>query len=206
MINLLPPEVKSHYRYARHNTTLRRWAFSTTFALVGLLVIGAIGYLYMMQISSSYDKQIRTSTTALQAQNLAQTQTQVKDISSSLKLAVQVLSKEVLFSQLLRQLGSLTPANAALSGFSINQADSAIDITAKATDYNAATQLQVNLSDPNNKIFSKADIVSINCASGNATSSSQTSAADSKYPCTATIRALLSNDTQFLFINDGKKS
>lgn len=201
MINLLPPDVKSYYRYALRNIRLRRWAFSTTVALLGLLVIGAAGYLYMLQISSSYEKQINTSTAALQAQNLAKTQTEVKNISSSLKLAVQVLSKEVLFSQLLKQLGAVTPANAVLSNLTINQVDSAIDITAKATDYTAATQLQVNLSDPTNKIFSKADIVSISCAaSGNATS-----ATDAKYPCTVTIRALLSSDTRFLFINNGKQ-
>lgn len=203
MINLLPPEAKDHYRYAIRNTRLRRWAFGVSLALLGLLIIGGAGYVYMMQIASSYDKQIKTSTAALEAQNLAKTQGQVKNISSDLKLAVQVLSKEVLFSQLLQQLGTVTPANAVLSNLTINQADSAIDITAKATDYNAATQLQINLSDPTNKIFSKADIVNIACSSG--TSASSSDPTSSKYPCTVTVRALFANDTRFLFINSGTK-
>jgi Tfp pilus assembly protein PilN len=201
MINLLPPDAKDHYRYALRNVRLRRWAFGVSFALLGLLVIGGAGYIYMQQISNSYDKQIKTSTTALETQNLTKTQSQVKDISSSLQLAVQVLSKEVLFSKLLTQLGTVTPANAVLSNLTINQEDSDIDISAKAADYNAATQLQVNLSDPQNKVFSKADIVNITCISG----SGSTTATDTKYPCTVTIRALFAGDTQFLFINSGKK-
>jgi Tfp pilus assembly protein PilN len=202
MINLLPPAVKDHYRYALRNVRLRHWAFGVTFALVGLLAIGGAGYVYMQQISNSYAKQINTSTASLEAQNLTKTQTQVKDISGSLKLAVQVLSKEILFSQLLKQLGAVIPANAVLSNLTISQDQSAIDITAKATDYNAATQVQVNLSDPKNKVFSKADIVNISCAANTNTSATSV---DAKYPCTVTIRALLAGDTQFLFINNGKK-
>lgn len=197
MINVLPPETKSHYRYARHNTQLRRWAISISLALAGLLVIGAAGYVYMLQIGNSYKNQVSSSTSALKAQDLDKTQASVKDISSSLKLAVQVLSKEVLFSQLLKQLGTVTPSNAVLSNLTISQDDKAIDVTAKATDYNSATQLQVNLSDPSNKIFSKADIVSITCASGDG--------ANAKYPCTVVVRALLAQDTQFLFLNNGVK-
>ena len=34
-------------------------------------------------------------------------------------------------------------------------------MTAQTASYNAATQLQINLADPKNQIFSKADIVSI---------------------------------------------
>jgi hypothetical protein len=197
MINVLPPETKSHYRYALHNTKLRRWAVSIGLALVGLIVIGAAGYVYMLQIDNSYKNQIGSSTNALKAQDLDKTQASVKDISSSLKLAVQVLSKEVLFSQLLKQLGSVIPTNAILSNLTISQDDKAIDITAKAADYNSATQLQVNLSDPSNKIFSKADIVSITCGSGDGS--------NAKYPCTVVVRALLAQDTQFLFLNNGVK-
>jgi hypothetical protein len=196
MINLLPPDAKSHYRYALRNTFLRRWAISAAIALAGLLVIGGAGYVYMAQISSSYDDQIASSNDSLKQQQLSQTQAKVKDISNSLKLAVAVLSKEVLFSQLLKQLGNVTPNNTILSNLTISQDDKAIDVTAKATDYNAATQVQVNLSDPANKIFSKADIISITCDSNN-------EGVSTKYPCTVIVRALLAQDTQFLFLNNG---
>ncbi|MCA9325113.1 PilN domain-containing protein [Candidatus Saccharibacteria bacterium] len=197
MINLLPPDVKTQYHYAQRNVILRRWAVTLVLALGGLVVITAFGLLYMYQLSSSYDREIKAATASLQQQRLSETQKDVKDISSNLKLAVQVLSKEVLFSKLLKQMAAVTPSNVKLANLNISQEESAVDITAKARDYNAATQLQVNLSDPNNKIFSKADIVSITCATNSDGSRA------SGYPCTATIRALFSTENPYLFINNG---
>ena len=198
MINLLPPSVKSQYHYAQRNVMLRRWAFMLACAFAGLVIIVAFGMLYMNQISSSYKKEIAAATTSLQQQQLGETQKQVKEISGNLKLAAQVLSKEVLFSKLLKQMAAVTPNNVKLANLNISQEESAIDITAKARDYNAATQLQVNLSDPENQIFSRADIVSITCASG------ETGAQTAGYPCTATIRALFAKQNPFLLINNDK--
>jgi hypothetical protein len=132
--------------------------------------------------------------------NHAGVKKQVTNISNNLKLMVTVLSKQVLFSEMLTQLGAITPSKVILTNLSISQTESAIDITAQAADYNAATQLHANLIDPNNKIFSKADIVSISCASD--TTSDK---ANSAYPCTVSIRALQAEDNPFLFINDTNK-
>jgi Tfp pilus assembly protein PilN len=199
MINLLPPDVKSQYHYAQRNVALRRWVVMLALALAGLAVITAFGMLYMFQLSSSYDNEIKASTLSLKQQNLEATQKEVKEISGNLKLSVQVLSKEVLFSNLLRQLAAVTPGKVKLANLNISQEESAVDITAKARDYNSATQLQVNLSDPANQIFSSADIVSITCASNS--NGSQASG----YPCTATIRALFAKHNPFLFINSGSR-
>lgn len=200
MINLLPPELKESYRYAYRNVRLMRWVVAGVVSLVGLAALGTGGLIYIQQTTQSYSGQIATAEANLQEQKLASTQTQVKDISNSLKLSVQVLSKEILFSDLLTQLASITPSNAVLTDLTISQSEQAVDISALTTDYNAATQLQVNLADPANKLFSKADIVSITCS--NSTSGS----GDSQYPCSVTIRALFVTNNPYLFINDGKAS
>lgn len=109
---------------------------------------------------------------------------EVTSVSNNLKLMVTVLSKEILFSKLLAQLGTITPQNVVLTDLSISQTESAIDITAQAANYNAAAQLQANLADKNNQIFSSADIVNITCASGS------TATTNTAYPCTVNIRAL----------------
>lgn len=90
------------------------------------------------------------------------------------------------------------PSGTALTSLSISKVQGGLDLNAKAKDYQSGTQVQVNLSDPKNKIFSKADIVSISCNNGSA---------DASYPCTVTIRALFSKDNTFLFTkNSGSKS
>lgn len=195
MINLLPPDTKQTLRYARRNRQLAHWVVTCAFCLAGGILLAGGGYLYMNRSIDTTTQQIADSNQQLKAENLATVQKQVTTISNNLKLVVQVLSKEVLFSKLLKQLASVTPNNAVLTNLSITQAQGGVDITAETTNYNAATQLQVNLADPKNQIFSKADIVSITCGATSTTI---------KYPCIVDIRALFATDNPFLFINDAK--
>lgn len=194
MINLLPPQIREDVSYAQRNTHLLRWVTSMLLGFICICAIVVFGLLYINQTSKNTQNQIAAAQSQLKEQKLEDTQKRIEDISSGLKLTVQVLSREVLFSKLLQQIGSAMPANTALTSLSINKLQGGIDLNAKATDYQSATQVQVNLQDPKNKIFSKADIVSINCS--NATS-------DGNYPCTVSIRALFSKDNTFLFTKNG---
>jgi hypothetical protein len=193
MINLLPPDLKNGYRYGRRNVVLRRWVAMFLIAFVGLGLISTYGLLNLHQSTRNYQNQIATTQALFKQENFAGTQAQVQDISNSFKLVVKVLGQEVLFSQLIKQIGAVMPANANLTGLNINQVQGGLNITAEATDYSSASQVQINLADPSNKIFSKADIVSIACSSDNNN--------NSKYPCTIDIRALFAANNPFLFIN-----
>lgn len=193
MINLLPPDIKNSYKYARRNTRLRRWVVICLVALVGLGGLTTYGLLRLHQSTTDYQHQIAATEQLFKKENFSGTQKQVQDISNSLKLAVRVLSKEVLFSELIKQIGASMPNNANLTGLNINQVQGGLNITADATDYKTASQVQVNLSDPSNKIFSKADLESITCQN--------TTGANKKYPCVVIIRALFAKNNPFLFIN-----
>lgn len=193
MINLLPPEVKNSYRYASLNIVLRHWITMFGLALVGLGIIATIGLLTLQSSIMHYNNQIAASQKLFKEENFSGTQTEVQNISNSFKLVVKVLGQEVLFSQLIKQIAAAIPSNANLTGLTINQTQGGIDITAVATNYSAATQVQVNLADSNNRIFSKADIVSVTCGGTNST--------NPRYPCTVNIRALFANNNPFLFIN-----
>lgn len=195
MINLLPPDIKEGYRYARHNRVLLRWVMACAFSLAGAALLLGGGYLYLSQSIRSSNKQIADSQQQLKSQNLDSVQKQVTDISNNLKLTVQVLSKEILFSKLLKQLATVTPDNTILTNLTIAQTQGGVEITAQTGDYGAATQLQLNLADPKNQIFTKADIESIHCNGG---------PGSGQYPCTVSIRALFGTNNPFLFINDQK--
>jgi Tfp pilus assembly protein PilN len=195
MINLLPPALKEEYRYGARNTVLLNWVVAFVVALIGLGVLATYGLVTIQKSSNTYATQVATAQAELDRQNLKGTEKQVKEISNDFQLVVKVLSKEVLFSQLLRQIATVIPSNAVLTGLNINQTSGGIDLTAAASNYNTATQLQLNLQDPDNKIFSKADIININCGS---------QAAASAYPCSVQIRALFSNNNPYLFINSNK--
>lgn len=194
MINLLPHEIKQEYRYARRNRHLLFWVGGFVAAILGIALITGTGLFVMNNSIDDYKTRIATAQTELANQNVTGVQKQITDISNNLKLMVTVLSKEILFSKLLAQLGSITPSNVILTNLSISQTEKAIDITAQTSNYNAATQLQINLADPSNKIFSKADIVTITCTSAS-------KAVDPNYPCTVNIKALFTSNNPFLFIN-----
>ncbi len=200
MINLMPTNIKQDTLYGRRNTKLLRWSFAIFGAIVGIAIIVGVGTLYLKRSTDNYASQLAGTTTQLKHQKLDETQKRVTDISGSLKLVVQVLSREVLFSKLVQQIGAAMPENTVLTNLQINKLQGGIDLSAQAVDYKTASQIQVNLQDPNNKIFAKADILSITC-SGNGTGT-----LNSKYPCLVRIRALFANNNPFLFIHSGGKS
>lgn len=197
MINLLPPELKTSYSYARKNVALRRWVIIFLVTFAGLWGIATYGLLDLQQNTTKHQGEVDKLQTALQDANYAGTQKQIGDISGSFQLAVKVLEQEVLFSQLLKQIAATMPPKSNLTSLNISQTQGALDISAVATDYNTATQVQVNLSDPKNKIFSKADIVNIAC---------EGQSEDPAYPCTVNVRALFATDNPFLFINSKAKN
>lgn len=197
MINLLPPDVKENMLYARRNTRLRRWITAVMFGVFGILVIVGAGQVYLQQSIKAYDLQVATGQEELRAQKLDETQAQVQQLSGDLKLVVQVLQKEILFSKLLSQIGAALPPGSVLTNLSINKVQGGLDLQVATTDSQTATQLQLNLQDPKNQIFEKADLISIQCKS-KATGSD---AIASQYPCTAQVRALFAKNNTFTFIS-----
>ena len=97
MINLLPPDVKSEYRYARLNVALRRWVFMCLAAFIGLGIIATYGLVTLNSSTNHYQQRIDDTQALFKQENFDGTQKQVQDISNSFKLVVNVLGQELLF-------------------------------------------------------------------------------------------------------------
>lgn len=201
MINLLPSDTKQMLTYARRNTALRTWLVVLIIIIACLVVVSGAGLWYLRSATGSMYTQVDDTKASLVAQNKDQVTAEVQDLTSSLKLVDQVLSKEVLFSKMLQQIGAVMPAGTILRGLSIQELEGAIDLQVGAASQQAATQVQINLSDPGNKVFESADIINIQCQDSNADSQNPL---DILYPCTAQIRALFTDNNPFLLINDGE--
>lgn len=191
MINLTPTEYKDSLRYARRNTIIRKWLLGVGLIIAMASITIALGISYIRIEARQLARANEQNQKALQTRNIDSTLDQVENISGNLKLIIQVLSKQIIFSELLKQTGAVMPNNSVLSGIEISKVAGGIDLQAKAKDYTTATQVQVNLSDPSNKLFEKIDIISINCDDQS----------DDEYPCTIQMRALFKTNNQFLFIN-----
>ncbi len=195
MINLLPPAAKEDFLYARRNAKLLRSCFTLLGATLGVLLITTIGILVLQQSTKTYNNLNTSADERLKAQKLEETQARVDEISNNLKLTTQVLQRQILFSRLLKQIGAAMPNNTSLTDLKISQTQGAIDISAVASSETTATQVQVNLSDPANKIFDRADIESINCSSS--------ASSDARYPCNVDIKARFGANTSFMLIQKG---
>lgn len=195
MINLLPAEVKESYRYAQRNVTLLNWVLAAAVCLAGIGVIGTYGWLTLRQNTINTDWQVTAKEQQLADADLESTNQKVTDISNSFKLVERVLGQEILFSKLLKQMATALPNGANLTGLNIAQVSSgsALDVTVDAASYTVATQVQVNLADPTNQLFAKADIQSITCDTA--------AAVNPDYPCRVSLRAQFAQQNPFLFIN-----
>ena len=171
MINLLPSETKRAYRYAMQNDKLMRWVLALVIAIIGLAAIGTYGWVSLHQAINTNSKSVSQLESTLAAADLTGTEAQVQTISNDFSLVVKVLSQEVLFSKLLKQIAAAMPQGANLTSLNITSTTkgSGLDITAESTNYTVATQVQVNLADPSNGIFSKADLVNITCGASTTT-------------------------------------
>lgn len=80
----------------------------------------------------------------------------------------------------------------ALSGLTITSLQGGLDLDALAQSREIATQIQINLDDPKNKLFDKVDIVNITCSPENLTQFG--------YFCQVKLKARFAASNQFLLI------
>lgn len=199
MINLLPPVEKEAIMFARYNTQLRRWIAGGLLGLAGVILVVFSGNLLLRQSVQDYETSIEASKNRLSQHKQKETLEQVKSIQESFKLVVDVLSREVLFSKLLPQVGQVMPENTVLEALSLNteSEQTAFDITARARDFTSGSQIQVNLTDPDNKLFTKADLVNVSCPSKQDE--------PTPYPCTVSMRVQPTDENPFLLISPETK-
>lgn len=191
MINLLPLDQKNEIIYARKNTLLLKWSMLMLLAIFIAIGLIAAGNLYIKSSQADYNNQIASITKTLESEDLTQTEQKITELSNNVTLIQKVLENTILFSKLLKQAGAAMPPDTVLSNLEISKVEGGIDLTAEAKDYKSATQIQVNLADPDNKVFEEVDILSINC--GNPS--------ESGYPCTVNLRALFGDNSPYLFIS-----
>jgi hypothetical protein len=196
MINLMPTESKTAVLYARRNTSLLRWTIGCLIIIVAMGATVVVGGFYIDNAKHNLTQSIQQTKDTISSQKLDQVQAEAENLSGGVKLIVQVLSKEIKFSKLLQQIGSLMPSGATLGDVQLsNKVNGAIDLTANAVDYQSATQVQVNLQDPKNNLFDKVDTQNVTCSD---TSSSST--INSRYKCQILVRALFKADAAVTFL------
>ncbi|HEX5394896.1 MAG TPA: hypothetical protein VFW52_00885 [Candidatus Saccharimonadales bacterium] len=191
MINLLPNDYKLNLQFGRQNIKLARWLLVSLVMIFILVLILGAGWLYISKQISDLNSSIAATQSQLQSQNLEKVRKQADEISQNIRVINDVLHREIRFSSLIDEVGKVMPPGTKLSSLTLSdKVDGAIDLNADAKNSTAAAQMAVNISDPKNKLFSKADIINVNCTSQ-----------EKDYPCSVRLRALFDAKTSQRFIN-----
>lgn len=193
MINLIPTAQKKAISYGRRNTTLVKWIIGAVIAFVGLVAITSGALFYLGQDINNYKKDIATLEDNLKEQKQEEVLADVSELNANFSLVVNVLSREVLFSKLLKHIGAIMPKGVILQDLSLSSDSSALTLNLSATDYQKAAQALVNLKAESNLLFREADANSVDCGSSN----------NPNYPCTASMQVLLTTENPFLLLNQG---
>jgi Tfp pilus assembly protein PilN len=131
MINLMPDDAKKEIRSARVNVILMRYIVVILFAFGFLVLLLAGSYIVLTQTKNSAQQLIDANGT--KAQVYSNTKAQVDALSSSLSQAKTILNQEILYSNVLTNIGKQMPAGTVLDSINLNAASfSGTPVTLKA--------------------------------------------------------------------------
>jgi len=191
MINLLPTGTKDERLYGRKNVLLIRLIGLSLTLFMVLITTIIISIIIMDKAISTANSNKQALDISISDNKLDETEKAYNDFLSNVKTVTQILSKQVLYSSLLQQIGQVTPPGANLNSVSISSTDNALDLNFTISRPDIAPILQLNLQDQKNKLFERADIIQVNCQQKEQNVS----------PCTAQLKAEYRKDAMFLFIN-----
>lgn len=197
MINLLPTDLKEEINFGRKNRVLLHWitAIVSVIALVGIMTI--FGLININNNTKSLEAAAKITQDRISAQNLDEVQKDIRELSNNFTTITQLLKRQLIFSKLFVKIGSIIPNGAILSGISLSTSVSSLDLNIIAVDRNSATQSFVNISDPENGLFDKADLLNVSCVQVTA----NTPETATKYPCNSTIKVTMKTDSSYYFLN-----
>lgn len=159
MINLLPPQKLANIRIARGNTTLRRYL--ELFIALLVIVIAALVSSYYFLSAQNANEQSVVDAEMSQVAKLEPVQKQAEQLSATINTIAGLSSRDVVFSNLLVQIGGLMPEGSVLTGlqFSTEDYDSPLVISAQIESEAKAAILLKNLQ--SSDLFESADIKTV---------------------------------------------
>jgi len=165
MINLMPDDIKKEIRSARTNVVLVRYIVVILLAFVFLVLVLMVSYVVLTQTKASAQRVVDSNDT--KAEVYSTTKAQVDALSGSLIQTKSILDQEVLYSNVLMNIGQQMPPGTILSSIALNAASfTGAPVTLKAyakTNDNAVALRQKFQSSP---IFSNVNFASISDSSG----------------------------------------
>ena len=165
MINLMPDDIKKEIRSARVNVILSRYIIVILIAFGFLVLLLAGSYLVLTQTKASAQQLIDANGTKASA--YSSTKAEVDSLSSSLSQTKTILDQEILYSNVLMNIGQQMPAGTVLSSISLDAASftgSPVTLKAYAKTTDAAVALREKFQ--SSPIFRNVNFESVSDSAG----------------------------------------
>jgi Tfp pilus assembly protein PilN len=165
MINLMPDDAKKEIRSARVNVILTRYIFIILFAFGFLILLLGGSYVVLTQTKASAQRLIDANGT--KAEVYSTTKAQVDALSSRLSETKSILNQEILYSNVLMNIGQQMPAGTVIDSIALDTASFAgtpITLKAYAKTTNAAVALREKFQ--SSPIFTKVNFESVSGTTG----------------------------------------
>lgn len=146
-------------RIARTNTILRRYLELTLLSVV--VIAGAVVAAYFILNNQQHDIQKTLAINQAKVKKLEPIQKEAEQLSATITTIARLMSKNVKFSEMLTQIGSVMPPGSSLTGlqFSLEDTTSPLIVSAQVASEERAAVLRNNLA--NSLLFKDAKIVTI---------------------------------------------
>jgi hypothetical protein len=159
MINLMPPDVKEDIRFAKLNVSIVQYCILA--AIVGIALVGIL--LFGLLILNNDRSQLEDGIVERQAilDELKLDEDRAKKLSDSIDTIGALFDKEVEFSEIIVQIGSLIPAGSSIDSLTLpnNVKKAPLNLIVRVPTQPDSAVLQQNFA--NSPLFKGADIQSV---------------------------------------------
>lgn len=191
MINLLPANVKQDIGYARKNKVIWTWIVVLWVFLLAIVLVICVGTFFISQRASNLNRLVEISEQRVKDQNLAEYQKKAETFSNDLNTAVKLLENQLLFSKIIRTIGSVLPPSVTLETLTYSVEEEVLTLNLVGPNQSAiATAFQniTNSQEISKNLFTKADLVKVECNPGEAA-------------CKGEVVVLLDKNSEFYLLN-----
>lgn len=144
MINLLPPELRSHQQYSRMNTVLRRYVILSIVLGALLCSVLLVGNVFATVFTAEVDEQMTEQN--VEIAKYKEVEEKATNINGQLKKLTSVLDKTTRYSEVLKDIASNLPQGSRLASISISgKADEPVTMIVAADNETSALRVQPNL-------------------------------------------------------------
>ena len=192
MINLLPSDIKKDIGFARKNKVLWTSIIILWLFLAAVVAIIGFGTFFISQRADNLNRLVDISEQRVKDQNLIEYQKKAEVFSNDLNTAVKLLENQLLFSKIIRTIGSVLPPGVTLGTLDYSVEDEILTLNVQASDQRSISTAFENISNGQEitkNLFTNADLLKVDCNS-------------EEQKCTGVIVVLLNKNSDFYLLNE----